>query len=196
MPDPISRSFRPSVSGRSQACAMIRSSSGECPAVRSLLPAHGSPGDLADLVLDLPSAVGALGHGKLVGVDQERRRTGSGGKPLSLSYPGEILIVLAGPVDVHTARGAVPLFVRSLCAALRALHGPHPGSLGAPARCRPGTTDSALMLPTAIPIQIQRSGPCGRLQKHTPGRAPMRDEYAGKGGRLRPGRVVGGRQRR
>lgn len=87
-------------------------------------PAHGSPGDLADLVLDPSTPVRPLVHGAFVDLNQEGRRTGRGGETLPLSYLGKILIVLAGPVDVHATRGAVPLLVRSLRAALRALHGP------------------------------------------------------------------------
>jgi hypothetical protein len=124
--------------------------------VRLPLPAHGSPGDLADSVLDPPSPVRSLGHGALVRLNQEGRRIGRVGEPLSPSYPGEILIVLAGPVDVDAAKGTVPLFVRGLCATLRALHGPTRVSLGAPTMSRPVLIVRPWCL-LAIPVLFQRS---------------------------------------
>jgi hypothetical protein len=92
-----------------------------------MCPAHGPPGDLTDLVLHPSASVRSLVHGPLVRLKEKRRGIGSGRNSLPLPYLSEILIMLAGPVDVDTARDAVPLLVRSFRAALGALHGPIPG---------------------------------------------------------------------
>src|SRR5215471_3218085 len=87
---------------------------------------HHAPRDLAHSMLDTPAPGGALIHGVLMGLHQERRRIRRGGQSLRAAYLGEIPVVLARPVHVHAACGAVPFLVWRLCATLRALHGPSP----------------------------------------------------------------------
>src|SRR5205814_3709175 len=85
--------------------------------------AHRTAGELPHLVLDSAAPVGALVHRALVHVDQETRRRRTRGQPLLLTDPGEIVVVLARPVDVHPAGDAVPLCVRRLGSTLWAAHG-------------------------------------------------------------------------
>jgi hypothetical protein len=65
--------------------------------------AHDPPGDLAHLVLDLATPLRALIHGVHMSPEQERRRIDGGAQSLSLSYSGEIPIMLACPIHIHSA---------------------------------------------------------------------------------------------
>src|SRR6266487_3352687 len=124
---PVRRSLWCGVPGCFQVRVLIGRSSWTVRALGRTCPAHGPPSDLADPVLDPATPVRPLVHGALMSLNQEGRCGGGDGESLPLSYPCKVLIVLAGPVDVDAARGTVPLLVRSLFAALGALHGPCPG---------------------------------------------------------------------
>jgi hypothetical protein len=54
-------------------------------------------------VLDLATPLRALIHGAHMILQQERRRIGGSAQSLPLSYSGEIPIMLARPVHIHSA---------------------------------------------------------------------------------------------
>src|SRR3982750_3483078 len=112
---------------------------------------HHAASDLTHLVLDLPPSVGALIHGTRVNLDEERGVCRAGHEALGPSYGGQVLVVLACPVDVHPAGNAVPLVVWCFRATLRALHRPTACALR-PAGTLGRSPRSPLTMPSWPPV--------------------------------------------
>src|SRR5690242_15241336 len=88
----------------------------------AVLAAHRATRDLTYPVFLPAAVVGALGHGRLMSLEQEGWCARGHPEPLLASDLGKILVMLAGPVHVDLAGRAVPLLVRCQRSAIRALH--------------------------------------------------------------------------